>query len=298
MKNTFLAIFFIAFSISNYAQETSTTFNDQEFLAYLENLSENKEAASETKKEFRQKSWAYWSANKIDYNQSPEKYKKALSLYHLNQEKFNNDRVIALDRFKKAIENFKSFDSRNTLPKNPVLFVGSSSIVHWETAKAFPEFPVINRGFGGASIPEIIYYYDDVIKKHTPAILVIYSDIDVEAGKSPSVAVAAYDELLTKVKKDFPETEVLLLAMKPTLIDDFLGKEVAKNKIRTNELLSEYCATEEHMKFVDVSTPMLKPDDAVRSDIFLEDGLHMNPLGYTLWNPILKKEIGELMKTK
>ncbi|CAM3371525.1 GDSL-type esterase/lipase family protein [Zobellia roscoffensis] len=295
MKNIFSAIFFLAFSISNFAQETSTTFNDQEFLEYLENLLDE-EVKSKNKKEFRQKSWAYWSEHQIDYNQSPEKYKKALSLYHLNQEKFKKNNTIALDRFKKSIENFQRFDSRNTFPKNSVLFVGSSSIVHWETAKAFPEFPIINRGFGGASIPEIIYYYDDVIKKHAPSVLVIYSDIGVEAGKSPSVAVAAYDELLTKIKKDFPETEVLLLAMKPTLIDDFLGKEVAKNKIRTNELLFEYCENEEHMQFVDISTAMLQQDGTVRSDIFLNDGLHMNALGYTLWNPILKKKIGELMK--
>jgi hypothetical protein len=37
----------------------------------------------------------------------------------------------------------------NTLALNPVLFIGSSSIVFWETAKSFPDLPLINRGFGG-----------------------------------------------------------------------------------------------------------------------------------------------------
>jgi hypothetical protein len=37
--------------------------------------------------------------------------------------------TIKIDRYEEAIENFRRFDSRNSLAKNPVLFVGSSSIV-------------------------------------------------------------------------------------------------------------------------------------------------------------------------
>jgi hypothetical protein len=63
----------------------------------------------------------------------------------------------------------------------------------------------------------------------------LYGDIDVERGRSPDVAVNAFKDLINKVKDDFPETQILLLSMKPTLIDDFLGKEGRKNKIITNE---------------------------------------------------------------
>ena len=80
---------------------------------------------------------------------------------------------IKIVRYEEAIENVRRFDSRNSLAKNPILFVGSSSIVFWETSQPFPEFPIINRGFGGASFPEIIHYCGDVIKKHAPSKLVI-----------------------------------------------------------------------------------------------------------------------------
>ena len=53
--------------------------------------------------------------------------------------------AIDVDRFKPQIENFKRFDARNSVPQNGVLFVGSSSIVLWETAAAFPSYPIINR---------------------------------------------------------------------------------------------------------------------------------------------------------
>lgn len=241
-------------------------------------------------------SMTYWKEHMYDYNLHPEKYDTALALFYKNQQKNRQNKEIQLDRYKKAIEKFRYFDKRNIWAKNPILFVGSSSIVHWETSLAFPEFPIINRGFGGASLPEISYYYDDVIKKYSPSTLVIYCDIDIENGKSPSETFSLFKALVSKVKKDFPKIEIILLSMKPTLIDDFLGKDVRRNKIITNTKLANYCKEEKNLHFVDITKSMLKPDAVLRSDIFLPDGMHMNSLGYTLWNPIIRKVLDELTK--
>ena len=225
----------------------------------------------------------------------------SFSLYGQEKKKVDTDqhrqnKGIQLDRYKKAIENFRYFDNRNTWAKNPILFVGSSSIVHWETSLAFPEFPIINRGFGGASLPEISYYYDEVIKKYSPSILVLYCDIDIENGKSPSETVSLFKALVSKVKKDFPKIEVILLSMKPTLIDDFLGKDVRENKRLTNTKLFEYCKKQKNLHFVDITKSMLNSEMGLRSDIFLADGMHLNALGYTRWNPIIRKVLNGLTK--
>jgi lysophospholipase L1-like esterase len=222
--------------------------------------------------------------------------KKPILLFNQMQQKLKPDNSIQIDRFENEIENFRRFDNRNSLAKNPVLFVGSSSIVHWETALSFPEFPIINRGFGGASIPEIIHYYDDIIKKHSPSMLVVYSDIDIENGKLPDEAVNGFKDLVNKVKEDFPKTKILILSVKPALIDMFLGKDVRKNKIITNKLLQEYCNEEKNLHFVDISTPMFKPDGSLRSDIFLSDGMHLNPSGYALWDPLVREQIASLIQ--
>jgi lysophospholipase L1-like esterase len=287
---------FLCASISTYAQEKIPVDNDQQIVEFLENSLENSVVNAETRQIFYQRSWAYWMEHLLDYNKNPEKYKKALSLFHQNQEKFKQEVSLKVDQYEKDIENFRRFDNRNTFAKNAVLFVGSSSIRYWETAKSFPEFPVINRGFGGASLPEIIHYYDDVVKKHSPSIIVVYCDIDVENGKSPSAAVNAFKELVNKVEKDFPQTQVLLLSMKPVLVDDFLGKDVRKNKIITNKMLNEYCDDEKNLYYVDITKTMLKSDGSLRSDIFLSDGMHLNQLGYTLWDPVIKSEIMGLTK--
>src|SRR5690606_8065097 len=61
-------------------------------------------------------------------------------------------------RFAEAIEAFAAFDSHNTVPRNAIVFVGSSSIRFWPTAERFPGLTVINRGFGGSHISDVNHY--------------------------------------------------------------------------------------------------------------------------------------------
>lgn len=296
IKARLILITLMCASITAYAQEKEVVDNDRQFFDFLENSWENGVVNDETTQMFHQRSRTYWRGKILDYNQQPEKYKKALSLFHQNQEKYKRNNSIKIDRFESQIENFRRFDNRNALAKKPILFIGSSSIVFWETSNSFPNLPVINRGFGGASLPEIIYYYDDIIKKHSPSMLIVYCDIDIERGKSPNEAVIAFKKLVNKAKADFPQTQILLLSMKPTLIDDFIGRDVRKNKIITNKKLNEYCDGQKNLHFVDFTKIMLKLDGSLRSDIFLSDGMHLNPLGYTLWSPVIESKIMDLTK--
>ncbi len=289
-------ILILCASTSLQAQEKSCTTKDSEFVEFLKLSLKNSEVNPENRQKFNRGSWTYWTDHLLDYNEEPKKYQKALSLFHQNQEKYKQEYSIKIDRYEKDIENFRQFDNRNTAPANPILFIGSSSIRYWETAKSFPELSVINRGFGGASLPEIIHYYNDVIKKHSPSIMVVYCDIDVESGKSPSAAVNNFKQLVNKVERDFPQTQILLLAMKPVLIDDFLGKDVRKNKGITNKMLDTYCQAEKNLHYIDIAKIMFKSNGTLRSDIFLSDGMHLNHLGYSLWDPIIKAKLNELSK--
>ena len=53
----------------------------------------------------------------------PHNHRNVLAKYHKAQEKFIRNREIKIDRFEKTIENYRRFDARNQLPKNPILFV-------------------------------------------------------------------------------------------------------------------------------------------------------------------------------
>jgi lysophospholipase L1-like esterase len=276
--------------------------NDNIELEQFENFLTQSLTSKKTNKaqidKFYQHTWSFWMAQKEDYNLHPEKYDKIMPLFHKNQQMRQQNNKIEINRYDADIEKFIQLDQRNSFAEDAILFVGSSSIRYWETANAFPKLPIINRGFGGASLPEIVYYYDDVIKKHKPSMLVVYCDIDVEAGKSPTFAVNAFKKLINKVEQDFPTMPVLLLSMKPTLIDDVLGENVRNNKILTNKMLDSYAKSKENIHFVDITSDMLTQDDKLKTEIFLEDGMHLNTLGYKIWNPILQAEFNRIQSTR
>lgn len=284
MFKKIIILFYLGFMWSAMAQETVTL---EDYHRYLETALKT-EVDSENTADFYKRSFGFWMANKIDYNDSSEKYKETMSLYHQAQSKYVRDRTIKIDRFESTIESYRRFDARNKLPENPILFVGSSSIVFWETANSFPEYPITNRGFGGASLPEVMHYYDDVIKKHNPSMMVIYCDIDVENGKSPEFSVNAFKKLINRVEGDFADIPILLMSMKPTLIDDILGADVRKNKMITNQQLAEYANSKSNLHYVDITSPMMDENGKLKSEIFLDDGMHLNSHGYAFWDPVMK----------
>ncbi|AUC20654.1 hypothetical protein BTO15_00330 [Polaribacter sejongensis] len=247
---------------------------------------------------FYKESRTYWKDHKLDYNLHPEKYKKAMSLFHKNQDKFrktsNTISIKRNDRIEKAVANFQNFDDKNSFPENSILFVGSSSIAGWKTSISFPNFSVINRGIGGMNMHEIIFHYNALIKKYNPSIIAIYCDIDIEQGKAPEEAVVVFKKLVEKIKADFPKTPILLLSMKPVMVDDFIGKDIRKNKAIANKELLDFSKKEKNVYFIDLATLMLHADGTLKTDIFIQDGMHLNKLGYEIWNPIMRKKILEL----
>ena len=292
MFKKIIFLFYFGLMGSVVAQETATLEDYQNYLEKALDANVN----SENTADFYKRSFGFWMANKIEYNDNPEKYKNTMSLYHQAQNKYVRDRTIKIDRFERTIENYRRFDARNQLPENPILFVGSSSIVFWETANSFPGYPITNRGFGGASLPEVIHYYDDVIKKHNPSMMFVYCDIDVENGKSPEFSVNAFKELVSRVERDFSDIPILLMSMKPTLIDDILGADVRKNKMITNQQLVDYANSKSNLHYVDITSPMLDENGKLKSEIFLDDGMHLNPLGYTFWDPVMKAAMDSVGK--
>src|SRR5690242_21061336 len=60
------------------------------------------------------------------------------------------------------IQAFKKQDSLQMPQQHAILFIGSSSFTKWtDVQNYFPNYTIINRGFGGSSLPDIIRYAED-----------------------------------------------------------------------------------------------------------------------------------------
>src|SRR5882757_5846520 len=83
--------------------------------------------------------------------------------------------IVSAQPFIDDIKAFKKQDSISFPPKQAILFVGSSSFTKWkDVADYFPGYTIINRGFGGSSIPDVIRYANDIIFPYHPKQIVIY----------------------------------------------------------------------------------------------------------------------------
>jgi lysophospholipase L1-like esterase len=187
-------------------------------------------------------------------------------------------------RWEEAIAAFEKQDRDRPPPKGAVLFVGSSSIRLWDLPRSFPETAVINRGFGGSQLADAAHFAPRIVVKYEPRLVVLYAgDNDLAAGKSPERVAADFRDFVEAVRKGLPEARVLFLSIKPSPRRWALREKVA----RANALIEAQCKRDKGLLYLDVATPLLGKDGMPRSDLFREDGLHLNANGYELWASVL-----------
>jgi len=130
-----------------------------------------------------------------------------------------NKSTAPLSRFQNEIDNFIKEDKENGFSKNGILMTGSSSIRMWKSMdKDFPNLPVLNRGFGGATIPEVLHFAGKYIFQHEPQIIVFYcGENDISEGVSPETVFASFKAFVKIIELRLPETKLVYISMKPSV---------------------------------------------------------------------------------
>jgi lysophospholipase L1-like esterase len=189
-------------------------------------------------------------------------------------------------RFKKEVDDIVALN-QSVNKENLILFTGSSSIRMWkDLATSFPNHNVVNAGFGGSEMSDLLYFTDKLIIPFRPVQVFVYEgDNDLNAGRSPEQIIASAEQILTMIRKALPKTEVVFISPKPSL-----ARWKLKEKYEAyNKQLKQWTSGKKNVRYADVWTPMLNSDGVVLDDIFIEDGLHLNAKGYGIWTDALRK---------
>jgi len=191
------------------------------------------------------------------------------------------------DRWEPTIKKFEDADKVTPPPQNGIVFIGASSIVRWNLPESFPELgpQAINRGFGGSMAADSTRYAERIVIRYKPATVVFYAgDNDVEANHTPEQIAGDFTAFERKVHAALPATEIIFISIKPSTrrwpwIEQIKG---------ANALVKQYCATHPRLTFMDIVPQMLGADGKPRKELLLDDGLHMTPAGYKIWNDALR----------
>ena len=204
-------------------------------------------------------------------------------------------------RFAKEIAKFDSDDAAKPPGKGGIVFTGSSSVRLWKLNEAFPDLPVLNRGFGGSVSADLLTYGDKLVFRYEPKILVLYTggnDIhgNLKAkpplpGLTPQEVLSDYTKFLTLAHEQLPQMRILVHALRtgPVRITELPKAE------EFNKLLKAWCADKSWIRWFDVPAGLVKEGNAPLSeDLYQKDRLHLNPEGYKIWNadfgPALREE--------
>jgi len=187
-------------------------------------------------------------------------------------------------RFTSEINAFTLWDAKNSVPANGVLFVGSSSIRMWKTAEKFPMLTVINRGFGGAHISDVLHYLDETTLAYAPNAIVFYAgDNDIAGDKTPKRVLRDYQRFVERVHASLPDTPIIFVAIKPSLSRWAMWPTMAEANMR----IQDYSDGNPVLYYADIATPMLGSNGEPKPELFISDGLHLSSEGYDLWTQII-----------
>lgn len=177
--------------------------------------------------------------------------------------------------------------------KLPIVFTGSSSVRLWGDIKnRFPDYNVINTGFGGSQMSDMFYFAEELIMQYKPKQVFIYEgDNDLGEKKTPEQVLSDADKLLKYIRGRLSnKVQIAFITPKPSIRRWHLKNEYEAYI----KMLKEWTAKQKNVVCIDVWSPMIEANGDLKQDLFLEDNLHMNAKGYDLWTsaitPYLKKK--------
>lgn len=193
--------------------------------------------------------------------------------------------------FFNEIQQFKKQDSASFPPKNAILLVGSSSFRKWQDVQSyFPGFTIINRGFGGSVLPDVIRYANDIIIPYHPKQVLIYcGDNDLASSDTitPAIVSERFKQLFNIIRAKLPVATITYVSIKPSPS----RQQLMSKMIETNKMIQQFLETQENTSYIDVFHPMLQTDGKPIPSIFLADSLHMNAEGYAIWKKAMEPKL-------
>ena len=197
--------------------------------------------------------------------------------------------------FISEIRAFEKQDSVSMPTKSQILLAGSSTFRLWFNAKEDLEgFPIINRGFGGSQMSDLNFYFDRIVAKYDPKMILVYEgDNDLASNESPESVFEDFKIFAEKVKTQLPNTKVGYCSIRPSIARTNLREK----QVQANQLIKNYCQKNKGFYFVNIYKEYFLSNGDLMPDVFVSDKLHLNKKGYEIWTKASRKFLKKRLKS-
>lgn len=190
-------------------------------------------------------------------------------------------------KYRLDFERFAREDAARFPAPGGAVMAGSSTFRMWETAvRDFAPLPVINRGFGGSTMEELLALQDKLVWQYKPKVVLIYegtNDLLPEASSLPEV-LEQYSQFLAATAKALPGVKFLVFAINHTPARDHRWPVMSQANAALKALAAQYPGS----VFVDLVPLLLDAQGRPDPQYYLPDGQHLNAKGYARWAPAVK----------
>lgn len=201
-----------------------------------------------------------------------------------------------LDRFEHEIQAFELADKTEMPTKGSILFTGSSSIRLWESlASDFAPLSVINRGFGGSTIPEVNYYADRIVHKYAPNLIVFYcGENDIVEEHPAAVVFQDFKKFIGETEKNLSGASVIFISAKPSPSRWANWRQFQV----LNGMVKQFADGRPNLGFIDISETLLGENGEPDPTLFIKDMLHLNKRGYERWTAAIRPLVEQIYEGK
>lgn len=199
------------------------------------------------------------------------------------------------------VARHESFNKRVAEGNVDLLLIGDSITQGWEGAgkdvwaKYYTPRHAVNLGIGGDRTQHVLWRLDNGnIKGIHPKAAVLMIGTNNSGSNTPEQIAEGITAIVQKLRKDLPETKILLLAVFPR------GADKSDPRRQVNEATNAIVSKLDDGKMVyylDIG-PAFLADDGTLSKEIMPDLLHLSPKGYQIWAEAIEPKLAVLMGEK
>lgn len=192
------------------------------------------------------------------------------------------------DPWEPSIRAFEKRDRMSPPAQGGIVFVGSSSFTLWSTLEPdMAPLPVINRGFGGALMRDVVGAVHRIVVPYRPRAVVLFAGTNDIAGPhpaSPADVADGFKEFVRRVRAGAPDATIFYVAITPSRARWALWRLASD----ANGLIRAQVEADPGLRFIDLTDRLLGDDGMPDPRLYRSDKLHPSKAGYEVWTKAIR----------